>query len=148
MFRDLDFNYLPVPLSWLSRLRTRPPSLFLSDTLSSRRLAHTCTQTHQHTHALETVYRVSRITRCYGNSRATHQRNGERARERKKKQSSEIWGQDRWIDKGGENGERENGCSRKEEEKGWRNKIKEKEHRKQRGENEKRTNKSEENKGK
>lgn len=41
------------------------------------------TNTPTHTHALETVYRVSRITRCYGNSRATHQRNGEREKEKR-----------------------------------------------------------------
>lgn len=55
-------------------------SCFLLDTLPTHVVSHT------HTHTTETAYRVSQITRCYGNSAATHQRDGKRERKEAEQQ--------------------------------------------------------------
>lgn len=96
---------LIIYLSCYSCFHINTQSFFFSDTLSSCSLVHGYQrQTHTHTQSLKTVYRVSWITRCYGNSAATHQRDDERERE---KSRAQIWGPDRWIDKKQEKVERD-----------------------------------------
>lgn len=57
-----------------------------------RCLPRTHTSTRTHTHTTEQLNRVSQITRCYGNSAATHQRE-------RRAGTKEIGGVERWTDK-------------------------------------------------